>query len=477
MDNNNNNRPSLGVDTIVKVVAFALLLLIGGVLLSTLTPVIFPPQASAESRSVDNLFRVLLVLGGIVFFLIQGLLVISVIAFRARPGDHSDGPASHGNMTLEIVWTIIPSLVVVFLAILSFNVWNQNTAAKDDENRVNGESITINVTGARYAWTHSYETNVSNPNAEGESVVLNSGPILHTYIGQNVYLTLQTQDVIHSYWIPAMRVKQDLLPGDPAEGGRPTYLRFTPVRIEDEQYPAEYPIVCAELCGDGHGRMRGTVVVYESEEQYLELFYEPEVDRVLNPPADPVLRGEGIIGNYACQGCHVLDQLGWAGLTGPSLNNVAATAGERRGGYTAEEYLAESVWHSTAYLVPGYQGLMPVFAPADVVPNGTGQISAEELYMIVSYLCTIPSPEESDCDTENLTTSVPGAIDSIFGVTVDVSLGAGNADASGVDLSILDTIYGQDGDGDAGAEATAEVTSEPDSEATEEAEATQEAGE
>ena len=62
-----------------------------------------------------------------------------------------------------------------------------------------------------------------------------------------------------------MRVKQDLLPGDPAKGGRPTELRFTPVRVEGRAYPAEYPIVCAELCGDGHGRMRGSVIVYEDE--------------------------------------------------------------------------------------------------------------------------------------------------------------------------------------------------------------------
>ena len=139
-------------------------------------------------------------------------------------------------------------------------------------------------------------------------------------------LTLQTQDVIHSYWVPAMRVKQDLLPGDPMKGGRPTELRFTPVQVEGETYPAEYPIVCAELCGDGHGRMRGTVVVYEDESQFLELFYEPAIHAVLNPPADPVLRGEMEIQNYICNSCHVLDSLGWTGVTGPPLNGVADRA-------------------------------------------------------------------------------------------------------------------------------------------------------
>ena len=239
MANNYGNRPSISPTTIVVAAVYLLVSVVGINWFTTFIPGVFPPQASAESKSVDELFFILMIVGGIVFFLIQGMLLISVIAFRARGDDMSDGPSHHGNMALEIVWTVIPALVVVFLAVISFNVWSQNSEPKANVNMVNGASIPINVTGARYAWTHTYETGRLTPN--GDPIVINSGANLHTYIGQNVDLILQTQDVIHSYWVPAMRVKQDLLPGDPRQGGRPTELRFTPVRIEGVAYPAEYP--------------------------------------------------------------------------------------------------------------------------------------------------------------------------------------------------------------------------------------------
>ena len=422
MDNNNSNRPLFGLTSVVVAVAFVLVTVLGISWFTTFVPAIFPAQASAESKSVDNLFMILLIIGGVVFFLIQGLLVISVIAFRARPGDDSDGRSYHGNMILEIVWTIIPALVVVFLAVISFNVWTQNAAPKANINMVNGESIAIGVTGSRFAWTHTYETGRSDAN--GEPIVINSGPVLHTYIGQNVDLSLQAQDVIHAYWIPAMRVKQDLLPGNPDAGGRPTQLRFTPIRVEGASYPAEYPIVCAELCGDGHGRMRGTVVVHEDENQYLDAFYEPAIHAILNPPADPVLRGEVVIQKYICNSCHILDSLGWTATTGPSLNGIADRAGERVAGQSAEEYLMASVWKPDAYRVPGYDSQMANFGPDE---PGTNAMNAEELYSIVAFLCT--QGEQSDCDNENNTTAIPEAIRMVFDIEVDINFGPGDTEA------------------------------------------------
>ncbi|MCY4071813.1 MAG: cytochrome c oxidase subunit II [Chloroflexi bacterium] len=430
MANNFGNRPSISPTTIVVAAVYLLVSVVGINWFTTFIPGIFPPQASAESKSVDELFFILMIVGGIVFFLIQGMLLISVIAFRARRDDTSDGPTYHGNVVLEIVWTVIPALVVVFLAVISFNVWSQNSAPKANVNMVNGASIPINVIGARYAWTHTYETGRLTPN--GDPIIINSGANLHTYIGQNVDLSLQTQDVIHSYWVPAMRVKQDLLPGDPRQGGRPTELRFTPVRIEGVAYPAEYPIVCAELCGDGHGRMRGAVIVYEDEGQFLEQFFEPAIHAILNPPADPVLRGEVEIQNYICNSCHVLDSLGWTGLTGPPLNGIADRAGERVPGQSAEEYIANSIWDSGAFRVPGYDQQMAAFGPEVIDPLNV--MTPEQLYSIVAYLCTIG--EQSDCDMENSVTAIPDAIKTVFGMEVDITFGM---DGAATDDEISDT--------------------------------------
>ena len=422
MNDNRNRSPSISPGAVVVAAIFLLVSVIGINWFTSFVPVVLPPQASAESKSVDDLFYVLVIIGGIVFFLIQGMLLISVIFFRAKSGDQSDGPTYHGNPLLEIVWTIIPAGVVVFLAVLSFNVWMQNTETKATVNMIDGNEIKINVSGARYAWTHTYQTGRLDDN--GEQIVINSGDKLHTYIGQNIELELRTQDVIHSYWVPAMRVKQDLLPGNPATGGRPTELRFTPVRVEDETYPAAYPIVCAELCGDGHGRMTGEVIVYADESHFLEQFYEPAIYAILNPPADPVLRGEILIQEYICNSCHTLDSLEWSSRTGPSLNGIADRAGERVPGQSAEEYLVQSIWNSQAFTVPGYTEQMAAFGPDQTDANA---MNAEQLYAITAYLCT--QGEQTDCDTENQTTAIPAAIKTSFGLDVDITFGQSAGEA------------------------------------------------
>ncbi len=498
MQQQNQGSSGLGSAAIVGILAFGVFIVLGGLLLTGFVPSLFPPQASAESKNVDELFRVLLLIGGAIFFLVQGLLVFSIWQFRQKPGDDTDGPPLHGNATLEIVWTIIPAIIVVFLSIMSFNVWQANTTPKENENIIAGESIPIHVTGARYAWTITYDT--GQLNVEGNPIVVNTGPVLHTYVGQNVHLTMTTDDVLHSFWVPAFRLKQDLLPGPNAvfetdgegnqildeEGnpilispaGRPTDFRFTVIEVEDTEYPVEYPIVCAELCGDGHGRMRGTVVVHEDEEAFLNSFYLAAVDELREPPKDPVLRGHATIGNYACQGCHVLNQentwegladlprIDWSGLTGPPLNGIGVRAGTRVSGQSAEQYLVESIFNSQAYKVPGYQSVvMPVFGPDEA---GNNQMSPEELYSIVAFLCTqtgTGNVNDSACDIENLTTTIPAAINETFGYEVDITFGG--SDAPSVETTAEPDAETTDEPTDTDAEMT--ETPSPDSEATEEA--------
>jgi hypothetical protein len=115
--------------------------------------------------------------------------------------------------------------------------------------------------------------------------------VLHTYVGQPVKMVMQTQDVIHSFYVPAMRIKQDLLPG------RTTEVRFTPTLA------GTYPVLCAELCGSGHGDMRAEIVVHPDEATYCAWFDE-ETDILLNPPEDPADRGAQILasGAYPCAG-------------------------------------------------------------------------------------------------------------------------------------------------------------------------------
>lgn len=400
--------------------AFLVFIVVGAGLVVTLAasraiPVL-PPVASAQAARTDSLFYLLLGIGGIVFFLVQGLLLYSVIRFRAKPNDFSDGPNIHGNPTLEIVWTIIPAVIVVFLSGVSVVIWTQNvTPVEGQENLIGGRVVPIEVVGRRFQWTFRYET--GEVDANGNPIVLEL-PDLHTYIGQNVWLLMNADDVIHSLWVPEMRIKQDVMPG------KTTELRFTPIDTGEgykyayqftEEDPLgvaveippdqareasianrfnEYQVVCTELCGSGHGNMFTDIVVHESQDSFLT-WYNAQVESQRNPPDDPLLLGEQILSGatYACAGCHTLTSRGWSGAQGPSLDGIADRAATRasesgQGDVNGADYIMHSIRHSTDYIVPGWTGIMPIFQDTEPPAASAVYMPDQDLIGITAYLCT-----------------------------------------------------------------------------------------
>lgn len=468
-------------------------IVVGGLLISQLTPSIFPDQASAESEQIDTLFTVLMGIGGAIFLLVEGLLVYTIIRFRKRVGDEEDGPPIHGNVMLEVIWTAIPAVIVLVLVIYSYTVWVDIREPKDDE-------TIINVTAQRFAWTFTYgdplerEDPRDDPpavnwiiaqdnNVEAEAIMVSdevetSEPVmltgtnsdLHVYVGQSVLLQMGAVDVIHSFWVPELRVKQDLIPG------RMTEVRFTiiaPEGYESEEYPLHYNVVCAELCGSGHGTMGlvSELVIWETEEDWEEALEAQVFDSILNPPADPVEFGGGVLGSgtFACSGCHELSStsdagtwsIDWTGQTGPSLQQVGAGAAGRAssaGLGSAEEYLYRSIFEPSQYAVPGYSAaIMPVHSPV----QGEGTLmSTTQVYNIVGFLCSLgnESLEESDCDMENLQTLI-------------------EADYPEYPIQFFDASVTPDAESTPDIEMTAETEVTPDVENTPETEATPEAEE
>jgi cytochrome c oxidase subunit 2 len=174
--------------------------------------------------------------------------------------------------------------------------------------------------------------------------------------------------------------------------GLVTNIRFNPIE------PGVYRIVCAELCGGGHGNMAGEVspdgelvgawlIVHQDEETYLNEFYYPELMQVLYPPTDPAELGREVIQNYPCSGCHVLSDLDWVGVTGPALDGVASrTQRLSAGGYaTMDDYIHNSIRNPSAYVVPGYNNVMPQFHADPAEPN---YMPDDDLNAIVAYLLT-----------------------------------------------------------------------------------------
>ena len=228
---------------------------------------LLPVDASANAPVYDELFKVLFSIGTILFVGIVGLIVYSLVKFRRKPGETGDGEAVEGNLPLEILWTAVPAVVVLFVGIYSYDIYDRMggmaplndhsmhaTGGEMEESRTWGgispvslESdgaaapLPIDVTAMQFAFIFHY------PDAE-----ITSGE-LHVPMGQPVALHMKANDVIHAFWVPEFRLKQDVIPG------QPTLLSFTATR------PGRYPIVCAELCGPYHGGMRSTVIVDEPE--------------------------------------------------------------------------------------------------------------------------------------------------------------------------------------------------------------------
>jgi cytochrome c oxidase subunit 2 len=242
---------------------------------------LLPIAASSEAKQVDELFNFMMTIATGLFVLIQGLLIIVAIKFRKRQGDNTDGPPIEGNVPLEILWTSIPTVIVFILSIYSFEVYNnmggldpmaahdmgpkmahhqhsesvsQDLIALDTDARqvalglgaapgTNELPLVVDVNGIQYAWLFTYPAN---------GIV--SGD-LHVPIDKPVQLNIRAGDVLHAFWLPEFRIKQDAIPG------RDAVLAFTPTRL------GQYPIICAELCGSYHGGMKTTLFV-QSQEDY-----------------------------------------------------------------------------------------------------------------------------------------------------------------------------------------------------------------
>lgn len=230
---------------------------------------LLPVDASVNAPLYDELFKVLFSIGTTLFIGIVGMVLYSLTRFRRRSDTAGEVLAVEGNLPLEILWTAIPAVVVLFVGIYSFDIYDRmggmvpmhdhsmagmQTAQEPDEKtwagispasvkgELPGTAVPIEVTAMQFAFIFHY------PEAD-----IISGE-LHVPAGQPVSLRMTANDVIHAFWVPEFRLKQDIIPG------QPTLLSFTATR------PGSYPIVCAELCGAYHGGMRSTVIVQEPED-------------------------------------------------------------------------------------------------------------------------------------------------------------------------------------------------------------------
>lgn len=300
-----------------------------------------PESASVTSDSPDLLFYGVLGLSIFCFVAITAAVVYFVIKYRARPG-HAPEPSSSHNDALEITWTIIPSIICVFLFVFGWRGYiDLATPPK--------HALEIQATAQKWSWNFSY------PNGAND-------PVLHVPVNRSVRMIMKSQDVLHSFFVPAFRVKQDVLP-----------RRYTQVWFKATK-PGVYRLYCAEYCGKDHSLMKTTVVVHEpgGYERYLAA----KEDEMNNLP--PVELGAKVYG-IRCVACHTVDGSPKPG-GGPTFKGLWGTESAFTDGTKApvdENYIRDSILDPQSQVRQGYPPIMPPFK---------GQLSDKEITGLIEYI-------------------------------------------------------------------------------------------
>ena len=218
------------------IIAGALIVVVSIVLYALLYVALpLPLVASTQAVTIDWVFQAHMILLSVLFALVVVFMLYAVVVFRRRDGDTGDGEHFEGNTPLEIAWTVIPLIAVVIFGYIGVTSLRTVTAAQDNE-------VVVDVESFQWAWAFTYP----DTGAASADLVLP--------VNQPARMELTSRDVIHSFWVPEFRVKQDAVPG------QTTTLRFTPT-VE-----GEYTLVCAELCGLTHYNMVAKVKVVSAAE-------------------------------------------------------------------------------------------------------------------------------------------------------------------------------------------------------------------
>jgi cytochrome c oxidase subunit II len=294
-----------------------------------------PVDASREAGRIDFVYWFTTAIAIVVFSVVVSVLTYSVIHFRAKPDDDSDGPPIHGHTTIEIVWTAIPAILVTAISIVSAVVLAQNSHAGPDP-------LVVKVKGVQFAWTFQYP----NGKSYGYLTLPKDRP---------AKLEITAEDVIHSFWVPQFRQKQDAVPGEVNS------IVVTPDRI------GTFPVICTELCGLGHALMRSHVSVVSAQQFATFMKSGPS-------SGSP---GLSAFQQFGCGSCHTYAPAVATGKIGPDLDHLKAEAAKANQPLVA--FIHDSIVDPNAYIAPGY--------PANVMPDTfRTQISTGQLQALVQYL-------------------------------------------------------------------------------------------
>lgn len=302
----------------------------------------FPPQASTTASTVDWVYY--FIYWVCVFFtvLITGAAIYFVIQFRSKK--NAPPAAAAHNTVLEITWTVVPGIISVFIFYFGLTGYMDTRTAPDD-------AYEIHVTGQKWSWTFTYP----NGAITGE---------LHIPVHRPVRLIMTSNDVLHSFFVPAFRTKQDVVPG-----------RYTEEWFEATE-TGEFQVFCTEYCGTDHSAMLTTTFVHTEAE--FEEWLRKAGD--IHEGHTPVEAGEILVKQRGCLVCHSLDG---STKTGPSYKGMWGKTESLADGSSVkvdENYVRTSILEPQAQIVAGFPGSMPTFK---------GQLKDKDITAIIEYFKTL----------------------------------------------------------------------------------------
>jgi len=298
---------------------------------------LWPDQASTFAGSVDGLYTFLVLVSITMFVLIGVAALTFAVVYRRREG--VEATPIEGSTILELIWSVIP--FIVFMIIFAWGA-----AIYFDERTPPRDAVEMYAVAKQWMWKFEHP--------EGQREINE----LHVPLGRNIKIIMTSQDVIHSLYFPAMRIKQDVLPG------RYTTLWFNATKV------GEFHLFCAEYCGTQHSNMIGRIVVMQPAE------YELWLNGGNNGRTSLVSTGQKLFAELGCSTCHKFDVQG----RGPMLAGIFGKQQLMQDGRLIkvdEDYIRESILNPQAKIVSGFQPIMPTFQ---------GQVSEEQLVSLVAYV-------------------------------------------------------------------------------------------
>ncbi len=297
---------------------------------------LFPDQASTIAPKVDALFFYLCAITVFFTFLIFVLILFFAIKYR-RKSESERPPDIHPSKILEVIWIVIPLLICVVMFVWGAVIFVSNS-------RPPANAMEINVVGKQWMWKIQHE--------DGQREI----DELHVPVGKPVKLIMTSQDVIHDFFIPAFRVKMDVIPG-----------RYTTEWFEATK-PGEYHLFCSQFCGTLHAAMIGKVVVMEPDK------YQAWLAGTITDET-PKAAGEKLFAQYSCISCHSQRAPTMANLFGSDVK--VYEDGVLKTVKADEGYIRESIVDPNKKIVQGYTPLMPSFQ---------GQLTEEQIYELIAYI-------------------------------------------------------------------------------------------